>query len=82
MKKGASVVLVIFFLTVFLLPGGRKALADNSGQISCGDYELVTRKRVVGGVEEEALYRINNKTGYTWVFEGQDTGWVKLREQK
>jgi hypothetical protein len=30
----------------------------------------------------EKLYRINTKTGVTWVLEDKDIGWVKLREQQ
>lgn len=82
MKKSALVVLSLFILITFLSLGEKRALAENSGQISCGDYELVTRKTSAGGAEVESLYRINNKTGDTWLFQGVDNGWVKLREQK
>jgi len=82
MKKTAPTLLFLFVLTVFLFQGWKKALAENSGQISCGDYELVTRKWNGDGREAEILYRINNKTGETWILETRDTGWVKIREQK
>jgi hypothetical protein len=82
MKKAVLIALFLFVLTTFLPPGGKKAFAGDSGQISCGDYELVTRKKSKDGQETEELYRINNKTGETWVFEGRITGWVKLRVQE
>ena len=82
MKKTLLTTLLLFVLMTFLLPGGKKVFAGDSGQISCGDYELVTRKNSKDGEETEELYRINNKTGDTWVFEGRITGWVKLRVQE
>lgn len=81
MKKTVPFFLFFFVMTAFLLPGEKAALAASSGQVSCGDYELVTRKRNDDGKEREVLYRINNKTGETWLLEERDIGWVKLREQ-
>jgi hypothetical protein len=82
MKKAASITLFLFVLTAFLPLRGEKVFAGTSGSVSCGDYEFVTRKRNDDGHEREVLYRINNKTGETWVLEERDIGWVKLREQK
>lgn len=82
MKKAILIVLFLFTLTAFLPFEGKKAFADKAGSISCGDYELVTRKKNKDGQETEELYRLNNKTGETWVFEGRTTGWVKLRVQE
>ncbi len=82
MKKAVPVLVFLFVLTVFLFPGGKKALAEGSGQISCGDYELVTRKWSQDGKAVEAIYKLNNKTGDTWVLESRDVGWVKLRDQQ
>ncbi len=82
MKKAAPITLFLFILTAFLPLEGEKAFAASSGQVSCGDYELVTRKKMDGGKEKEVLYRINNKTGQTWLLEDRDIGWVKLREQQ
>ncbi|MFH1208523.1 MAG: hypothetical protein V1673_03075 [Candidatus Omnitrophota bacterium] len=79
MKKAALITLFLFVLTTLLPLGEKKAFA---GDISCGDYDFVTRKKNKDGQETEELFRINNKTGDTWVFEGRTTGWVKLRVQE
>lgn len=81
MKKTVPFLLFLFVMAALLPSGGKTAFAASSGQISCGDYELVTRKRNDDGKEREVLYRINNKTGETWLLEERDIGWVKLREQ-
>lgn len=90
MKKMVSAFAVLFFfvITAFLPQGEKKVFAASTGQVSCGDYELLTRKVVkedkaskAVSVEEE-LYRINNKTGETWKYKGFDTGWEKVREQR
>ncbi len=82
MKKTAFFLLSLFIFTGFLSLAEKKAVAESTGQIICGDYQLVTRTRNDDGKEEELLYRINTKTGETWMLHGQDIGWVKLREQK
>ncbi len=82
MKKAAAVTFFLFTLAVFLPWGTPKALAEKSGQVTCGDYELLTRKKRVDGQEREVLYRVNNKTGETWLLEDRSLGWVKLREQQ
>ena len=82
MKKAVAGTFFLFALAVFLPWGTPKAFAGTSGQVTCGDYELLTRKKLVDGHEQEVLYRSNNKTGETWLLEDRTLGWVKLREQQ
>jgi hypothetical protein len=77
MKK--ITVLFFLFLTfeIFLSQDANRLFAGDAASISCGDYNIITRK--VG--DDEQLFRINTKTGETWRYEKPDIGWVKVREQ-
>lgn len=81
MKKTIICILLFLIATVFLPQAEKKAFAGDAIHVSTGDFELVTRKKMGEKGEHEALYRINNKTGETWVLKEEDIGWVKIREQ-
>jgi hypothetical protein len=77
MRKSVAWVLLLLTVTIFLFQNREPVLAGEIPNISCGDYNIITRKKG----DEEQLFRINTKTGETWRFEGLDIGWVKMREQ-
>ena len=81
MKKTAAITFFLLVLTSFLPLGEIKALAEKVELASCGDYEIVTRRRFDNGQDREVFYRINNKTGETWRLEDNDVGWELLKEQ-
>jgi hypothetical protein len=81
MKKTAAIAFFLFASSVFLPWGTPKALAEKVELASCGDYEIVTRRRFDNGQDREVFYRINNKTGETWRLEDNDVGWELLKEQ-
>ena len=77
MEKGATFFFLLLTASIFLFQDMGPALAGETTNISCGDYNIITRKKG----DEEQLFRINNKTGETWLFKGPDIGWAKMREQ-
>lgn len=81
MRKTVLITLFLFALTAFLPLGEIKALTGKEEPVSCGDYEIVTRRQYDGKRNMEVFYRINNKTGETWRLEDNDIGWEKLKEQ-
>jgi hypothetical protein len=62
--------------------------ADEVIKVNTGDYELFKTKvsnstkagEVTKTEEYETLYRLNNKTGDTWVFSLSNGGWVKVSD--
>jgi hypothetical protein len=77
MRKITALFFLFLTFAVFLFQDVNLLLAGDTASISCGDYNIITRK--VG--DDEQLFRINAKTGETWRYEKPDIGWVKVREQ-
>lgn len=78
MKKEISHFVFCSVIAFFLAVGIQEVFAAETVSLRSGDYEIIPRRDKDEG---EILYRLNNKTGETWILETRDAGWRKIKEQ-